>query len=66
MKALNVPLEVIVDGDRWFLFGASYEGPDGTFSIHFYARSMEHAAMVVEDIKSSLKLDGQICDVVQP
>lgn len=59
-REVTLPLTVEDMGKTWRLFTASFGGAEGAFGIFFYAISMEHAAMVVEDMKATLKLDGQI------
>lgn len=60
-----MPLTVSDGGKDWHLFLASFGGAEGRFGIHFYAISMEHAAMVIEDIKASLKLDGRVSAIIE-
>lgn len=64
--AVTMPREVEVNGRTWSLYAAEYAGADGTFGLHFYAISMEHAAIVVEDIKTTLKLTGKYEGTVRP
>jgi len=51
---------VHVDGRNWHLFDVHYETADGKFSFYIYAISFEHAAAIVEEIKATAKLGGQI------
>lgn len=63
---ITMPKTVDVKGQPWSLYMAEFTGAEGTFEIHFYAVSMEHAAIVVEDIKGSLKLVGRFVGSVKP
>jgi hypothetical protein len=53
------PFSVTVDGRVWNLFSADFLADGGTYSIHFYAISHEHALHILDDIKSTAKLSGQ-------
>lgn len=59
-KNITKPLRCTVDGREWRLFTASYKADNGAYALEFYAISMEHAAMVVQDIRDSLTLDGEL------
>lgn len=59
-REITTPIHCIVHGRRWHLFSAEYKNDDGTFTLNFHALSMEHAAAVVEEIKETLTLKGQL------
>lgn len=59
-KTVTTEIHPVVNGVRWHLFTAGYETADGHFSLHFHAVSLEHAAAVVEEIKATLTLKGQL------
>jgi hypothetical protein len=59
-KFITTPIHCTVNGRQWHLFTADYKNDDGTFSLQFHALSMEHAAAVVEEIKETLTLKGQV------
>jgi hypothetical protein len=59
-KTIVTPIRVTVEGRAWRLFMAEYTNPDGKFSLTFHALSSEHAAAIVEEIKESLKLTGEV------
>jgi hypothetical protein len=58
----TIPLQIapVVNGRKWHVFDAEFETPDGKFSFYFYALSFEHAAYVLEELKATAKLGGQI------
>lgn len=58
----NIPQQthVVVNGIPWYLFSAQYETPDGTYEFYFYAISFYHAEIVLQDIKSTARVAGQV------
>lgn len=42
----------------WIKCVASYKSDGGEFSFYFYATSLDHAAVVLQDIKETAVLDG--------
>jgi hypothetical protein len=52
---------VRVDGRTWNLFSVDYDTPDGKFSFYIYALSSEHASMIVEEIRATARVSGQVC-----
>ena len=50
-------------GREWKPFAMSYSTPEGMFSLTFYAISFEHAHMVLDEIKQTAKLDGEILGI---
>jgi hypothetical protein len=50
----------VVNGRTWRLFDAEFETADGKFTFYFYALSFEHASYVLEELKATAKLGGQI------
>lgn len=55
-----LPIRTVDEGRVWKLYMADYETPEGKFSLHFHAISMDHAAALVQDIKDSLTLLGEV------
>ncbi len=51
-------------GRDWHLYDIQYDTADGKFSFSIYALSMEHAAAMVEEIKTTARLVGRIEKVV--
>ena len=51
-----------VKGRTWSLFTFEYDTPDGKFSGYFYAISIEHAAELLDEMKQTAKLVGQMLD----
>mgnify|MGYP003130232358 FL=1 len=60
----KVELELVteVNGRQWHLYGFSYETPDGKFSGYLHATSSEHASYMLEELKATAVLDGQIIE----
>ncbi len=44
--------------DGWIKCVASYKSDDGEHVFYFYAQSLDHAAVVLQDIKETAVLDG--------
>ena len=57
------PITVSVDGRYWHLFEVEFDTAEGKFSTHIYAISAEHASHVVEELKATARLAGQVCGV---
>jgi hypothetical protein len=64
-KVITTPIHCTVNGRQWHLFSAEYKADQGTYTLHFHAISMEHAAAVVEDIKATLTLRGELIGEVK-
>ena len=52
----------IVDGKLWKPYSISFTTQEGEFSFEIYALSMEHASYILEDIKRTGKLDGELLE----
>jgi membrane protein YdbS with pleckstrin-like domain len=61
---VTTPLTVRDDGRDWHLFTVAYDTADGEFSFTIYAISFEHAAAMVEEIKQTARLSGQVGKVI--
>lgn len=57
---IQMPVTTVVDGRTWRLFGLDYTTADGEFSTYIYALSFEHAAAIVEELKQTARLGGQL------
>lgn len=55
--------EVIVNGRTWYLFSIDYDTADGKFATYIYALSLEHAQMIVQEMRQSSRVGGQVLDV---
>ena len=62
---LETSLVSEVDGKRWNLYGVEYENSDGKYSFYLYAISFEHAELLLQDIKDTAKVYGQLGGFVQ-
>lgn len=58
--SVPMPLTCVVDGRTWRLFGVDYTTADGEFATYVYALSFEHAAAIVEELKQTARLGGQL------
>lgn len=47
-----------VDGEEWIKCVASYDSDGKRYCFFFYATSLDHAAVVLQDIKETAVLDG--------
>lgn len=57
---IQLPLTTDVNGRTWRLFDVEWTGADGHFSFYIYAISAEHAGHIVDEIKETAKLGGEI------
>lgn len=58
-----LPLRQIVDGREWRLFSYRFESADGAFLGYIYAISPEHAAALLEEMKGSATLLGEMVEL---
>lgn len=54
---------VHVGGREWSLFSIDYDTADGKFTTYIHALSLEHASMMVEEMKQTARVAGQVVDV---
>lgn len=59
------PLQVVVDGRTWRTYTCSYDTADGKFCFSIMALSMEHAAAMLEELKATARLDGELREVIR-
>lgn len=52
-RTLDLPLTSPVNGLNWNLHSVDFETPDGRMSIYLYATSIEHALIVLSDLRTS-------------
>lgn len=57
---IALPLTTEVNGRTWRLFDVEWSGADGKFAFYIYAISAEHAGHIVDEIKETAKLGGEI------
>jgi hypothetical protein len=57
---IQMPLTTVVNGRTWRLFGVDFTTADGEFGTYIYALSFEHAAAIVEELKQTARLGGQL------
>jgi len=62
LSGIPMPFSCVVDGRRWNLFEAYYTTPDGKYSFGFYAISAEHAEHILQDIKETAVVSGQVLE----
>ncbi len=51
-------MAVMINGERWIKCSAEYESDGKRYCFDFYALNLDHAAVVLQDIKESAKLLG--------
>ena len=61
-QEMTLELTCEVNGTQWYLFGFSYQTPDGKFTGYLHATSPEHASYMLEELKATAVLDGQIIE----
>lgn len=59
-KKMKSELAVQVDGRMWSPYIVEYTTADGVFTTKIFAVSMEHAAAVVEELKDTAVLKGEL------
>jgi hypothetical protein len=60
MNSIVFKPKVTINGRIWNLYSFEFQTADGLFSSYFYAISFEHAAAILEELKETAKLSGQI------
>ncbi len=58
--SIPLPITTVVDGRTWRLFDVLYSTADGEFSTYIYALSFEHAELLIEELRQTARLGGQI------
>jgi hypothetical protein len=61
---VNHPLQVEVEGRTWRTYCCSYKTADGTFCFTIMAISMEHAAAMLQELKETATLDGELDEII--
>lgn len=61
-KSVSLEISCEVHGRRWDLYSFSYETIDGRFSGYLHALSPEHASYMLDEMKQTAKIDGQILE----
>ena len=59
-------LTFVQDGRTWKTYCCSYDTADGKFAFTIMAISTEHAAAMIEELKATAKLDGELDRVITP
>ena len=54
------PLSVVEGGRTWHKFSCEYDTADGKFGFYIYAISFEHAVAMLEELKQTARVDGQV------
>lgn len=57
---MRYPPTVTTNGVKQYLFSVDFTTCDGKFSVPIYAVSFEHAQAIVEDLKTTAVVGGQI------
>lgn len=55
---------VRVNGRDWHTFACEYTTPDGKFGFEIKAISPEHASYMLQDLKESAVLLGQLYEII--
>jgi hypothetical protein len=63
-NGVRLPIDVAVRNRDWHLFIAEFDSADGKFSFYFYALSFEHAAALLQELKETATLLGQMGAVI--
>lgn len=69
MSEQGVPYPLSVPDPRgrpmtWKLYGVTFDSPDGQYGFHIYAISDDHAALQLQAIKETARIDGRIEQVI--
>lgn len=65
-RPVTLPLNTFVDGRQWNLFTVAYDTADGQFETYIYAISWEHAVALVEELKETATVSGQLQSTIKP
>ncbi len=63
-EPLRVALRVEHDGRTWRMFACEYQTVDGKFGFHIYAISHEHAVAMMEELKQTAVVLGQVGKII--
>lgn len=63
---IELRLSTHVGGRQWQLFSVDFTTADGEFSTYIHAISAEHAAAIVEELKQTARIGGQIVASTKP
>lgn len=56
-------MQCTVNNKIWKLFTYDYQTEDGIFSGYFYALDFEHASYILEEMKITAQLKGQMVEL---
>jgi hypothetical protein len=56
----DLPLRVTIKGVDWRLFSFSYHTCEGTFESYIYAVSHEHASHIIDELRQTAYLTGEV------
>ena len=63
MSLINLPLVFHDNKNReWKLYSVLYEGVDGQYGTYISAVSFEHAQLMLQDLKDTGQIFGEIVD----
>ncbi len=62
---MNQDSVVFVDGKQWFLFGVDYKSNDKAYCTYIYALDFEHAKTMLDGLKQTGHVYGQIEEFVE-
>jgi len=48
----------------WKLYSVSFDSPDGCYGFHIYAISDDHAALQLQAIKETARIEGVVMGVI--
>jgi hypothetical protein len=60
VSALELKPTVQVGGRDWRLFDIAFQTADGEYSVYMYALSFEHAQMMLDELKQTARVAGQV------
>lgn len=63
LSAIPLSLSTEVGGVRWGLYAVAFDTAEGSFVTYIYAVSAEHASHVVEELRATARLAGQVVEV---
>lgn len=61
-QTVELPLTCEHKGRTWHLFTYDYQTEDGEFCGYLHALSFEHASILLEELKSTATLRGQMVE----
>jgi len=61
-KSVELDVSCVVGGKTWNLYSFHYHTGDGVFTGYLHAVSSEHASYMLQELRETATLDGQVLE----